>query len=168
MAFWSPGPVEMLLLAVVALLLYGGDLPNVARSWGKSFSEFRRSLTGIQNEINDVIYSEPERLEYRQETSSPYIASPEANEIEAIDVEANEIEAIDTEVNEVEITDTEMPGSEVADAEMTLTEVNYMRQDNLETGESDVQDGPSEVNHLTDAEVTTTPPPGQQPPASAH
>ncbi len=63
---FSPGPAEMLLLAVVALLLYGGRLPEVAREWGKSFTEFRRGLSGIQNEINDVIYSEPDRLEYHE------------------------------------------------------------------------------------------------------
>lgn len=66
-AFWSPGPLEMLLLAVLALLFYGGDLPNVARSWGKSLTDFRRGLTGIQNDINDVIYNEPEQLEYQPE-----------------------------------------------------------------------------------------------------
>ncbi len=64
-AFWSPGPGEMLLLALVALLLYGGDLPEVARSWGKSFAEFRRSLSGIQRDLNETIYSEPQRLEYQ-------------------------------------------------------------------------------------------------------
>jgi sec-independent protein translocase protein TatA len=63
-AFWSPGPGEMLLLALVALLLYGGDLPEVARTWGKSFAEFRRSLSGIQRDLNETIYSEPQRLEY--------------------------------------------------------------------------------------------------------
>ena len=69
-AFWSPGPAEMLLLAIVALLLYGGQLPEVARSWGKTFSEFRRGLTGIQSEINEAIYAEPERLEYQPESPS--------------------------------------------------------------------------------------------------
>ena len=64
-AFWSPGPGEMLLLLVVALLLYGGNLPEVARSWGKSFAEFRRGLSGIQNDLNDAIYNDPPRLEYR-------------------------------------------------------------------------------------------------------
>lgn len=64
LAFWSPGPAEMMVLAVVALLLYGGNLPEVARSWGKSFAEFRRGLSGFQNELNDVIYSEPEQLGY--------------------------------------------------------------------------------------------------------
>jgi Sec-independent protein translocase protein TatA len=65
LAFLTPGPGEMLLLALVALLLYGGDLPQVARTWGNSFAEFRRSLSGIQRDLNEVIYSEPERrLEY--------------------------------------------------------------------------------------------------------
>ena len=83
LAFWSPGPVEMMLLAAVALLLYGGDLPNVARSWGKSLSEFRRGLSGTQNELNDVIYGDPEPessavvLERRmsQVVVEPYVAS---------------------------------------------------------------------------------------------
>lgn len=70
LAFWSPGPSEMMVLAAVALLLYGGKLPEVARSWGKSFAEFRRGLSGIQNDINDAIYSEPQRLEYQPERSS--------------------------------------------------------------------------------------------------
>ncbi len=71
LAFWSPGPAEMLVLGVVALLLYGGNLPEVARSWGKTFAEFRRGLTGLQNEFNDVIYSEPEKLEYRDDAHYP-------------------------------------------------------------------------------------------------
>ena len=57
----------MMVLAVVALLLYGGNLPEVARSWGKSFAEFRRGLSGFQNELNDVIYSEPEQIAYHHE-----------------------------------------------------------------------------------------------------
>lgn len=67
-AFWSPGPAEMLVLAVVALLLYGGNLPEVARSWGKTFAEFRRGLTGFQSELNEVIYSEPDQLPYHEES----------------------------------------------------------------------------------------------------
>lgn len=67
LAFWSPGPAEMMVLAVVALLLYGGKLPEVARSWGKSFAEFRRGLSGFQSELNSVIYTEPEQLAYHEE-----------------------------------------------------------------------------------------------------
>ncbi|MCA9259501.1 MAG: twin-arginine translocase TatA/TatE family subunit [Planctomycetales bacterium] len=72
LAFWSPGPGEMLLLLIVALLLYGGELPDVARSWGKTFSDFRKQLSSLQRDFNNVVYSEPEpdqprRLEYYPE-----------------------------------------------------------------------------------------------------
>ncbi len=60
----------MLLLAIVALLLYGGKLPEAARSWGKTFAEFRRSFSGIQKDINEAIYSEPQQLEYQPEQTS--------------------------------------------------------------------------------------------------
>ena len=71
-AFLSFSPSEMLVVAVVALLLFGGKLPEVARTWGRTFAEFRRNLAGIQNEINDAIYAEPDRLEYQpMATASP-------------------------------------------------------------------------------------------------
>ena len=89
LAFWSPGPAEMMLLLVVALLLYGGNLPDIARSWGKTFAEFRRNLNGIQHEINDVIYSEPEQLEYRDD-SYPSEDYGLANDFETDSYETNE------------------------------------------------------------------------------
>jgi TatA/E family protein of Tat protein translocase len=64
LAFLSPSPGEMLLVMLVALLLYGGDLPKVARSWGKSLAEFKRGLSGIQNEFNQVFQDEPRRIPY--------------------------------------------------------------------------------------------------------
>ena len=60
----SPGPPEMLLLAVIALLLYGGKLPEVARSWGRTLTEFRRNLADVRHEIDDAIYNEPQQLPY--------------------------------------------------------------------------------------------------------
>jgi Sec-independent protein translocase protein TatA len=60
-AFLNFGMGEMLLLAIVALLLYGSDLPEVAKTWGKAYSEFRRNLNGFRSELNNVIYSEPEQ-----------------------------------------------------------------------------------------------------------
>jgi Sec-independent protein translocase protein TatA len=60
-AFLNFGMGEMLLLAIVALLLYGSDLPEVAKTWGKAYAEFRRNLNGFRSELNNVIYSEPEQ-----------------------------------------------------------------------------------------------------------
>ena len=67
LAFWTPGPTEMLLIGVIALLLYGGKLPEVAREWGKTFNEFRRSLNSVRTDLNDALHTEPDvpgRLEY--------------------------------------------------------------------------------------------------------
>lgn len=57
-------PTEMLVLMLVALLVYGGELPKVARSWGKSLAEFKKGLSSIQNEFNSVMYDEPRRIPY--------------------------------------------------------------------------------------------------------
>jgi sec-independent protein translocase protein TatA len=57
-------PTEMLVLMLVALLVYGGELPKVARSWGKSLAEFKKGLSSIQSEFNNVMYDEPRRIPY--------------------------------------------------------------------------------------------------------
>lgn len=57
-------PTEMFMLMLVALLLYGGELPKVARSWGKSLAEFKKGMSGIQNEFNDIFRDEPRRIPY--------------------------------------------------------------------------------------------------------
>ncbi len=61
LAFLDIGVGEMALLAIVALLLYGSDLPEAARTWGKTYQEFRRNMNGFRSELNNVIYSEPEK-----------------------------------------------------------------------------------------------------------
>lgn len=48
------GSGEILLILIVALLIYGGRLPEVARAIGKSIGELKRGLT----ETRDVVASE--------------------------------------------------------------------------------------------------------------
>jgi Sec-independent protein translocase protein TatA len=50
----------MLVVAMIAILLFGSELPNVARTWGKHVAEFRRHLSGIRDELNSAIYAEPD------------------------------------------------------------------------------------------------------------
>ncbi len=69
-SFLSPSFGELALVGVIALLLYGSDLPQVIRGWGKTYNDLRRNLNGIRNDLNDVIYSEPDsprKLQYYPE-----------------------------------------------------------------------------------------------------
>jgi Sec-independent protein translocase protein TatA len=70
LAFFSSfGGPEMLLVVVIALLLFGKDLPNVMREWAHTFNEFRRHINNVKSELNEAIYAEPERpkLQYHPE-----------------------------------------------------------------------------------------------------
>ena len=51
----SPGVGELVVIAVVAVVLFGGRLPEVARSLGSSYQQFRKGLSDIQSSIkNDL------------------------------------------------------------------------------------------------------------------
>ncbi|MBN2578782.1 MAG: twin-arginine translocase TatA/TatE family subunit [Pirellulales bacterium] len=50
--FFGLGPTEVLVLGVIAVLLFGKNLPEVGRKAGKYLSQFRRSVQNIQHEIN--------------------------------------------------------------------------------------------------------------------
>ncbi len=47
------GP-ELLIVGFVALLMFGNRLPSVMRSLGKSVTEFKKGISGIEDEINQV------------------------------------------------------------------------------------------------------------------
>ena len=49
---------EMLLIGVIAVILFGKRLPEVARSLGKSYTQFRRGLHDMQSEIYTHTYSD--------------------------------------------------------------------------------------------------------------
>jgi len=53
-AFFSPGPMEMLILGVIAVLLFGKRLPEVGRSLGRGLMEFKRGLNEIEHEIQSA------------------------------------------------------------------------------------------------------------------
>lgn len=54
LALGTPGGTEMLMLLILAVLLFGKNLPDVARSVGKTFSDFKRGLQGIESEFRNV------------------------------------------------------------------------------------------------------------------
>jgi sec-independent protein translocase protein TatA len=52
--FGSIGTPEALVILVIGLLLFGRRLPDVGRSLGRGIVEFRRGLSGIENEISEA------------------------------------------------------------------------------------------------------------------
>ncbi|HAW31218.1 MAG TPA: twin-arginine translocase TatA/TatE family subunit [Planctomycetaceae bacterium] len=52
-----PGGYEMIIVGIIALLLFGKRLPEVARSLGKGIVEFKKGVSGIEDEVNQASYS---------------------------------------------------------------------------------------------------------------
>ena len=61
-AFQNLGPTEIILILIVAVILFGGRLPEVARTLGKGFFEFKRNLKDLQDDIYRQDLSPPSRL----------------------------------------------------------------------------------------------------------
>lgn len=57
LAFFTPGPGEMMVFGLIALLLFGKRLPEVARSVGKGIVEFKKGVRGIEDELHQSTYS---------------------------------------------------------------------------------------------------------------
>lgn len=45
------GYQELLIIGIVAVLLFGGNLPDVARKLGKSYADFRKGLSDMQAQL---------------------------------------------------------------------------------------------------------------------
>ena len=44
-------PMELMIVGAIAVLLFGNKLPSVARSLGKSMTEFKKGMTDIQTDL---------------------------------------------------------------------------------------------------------------------
>lgn len=56
-ALFDLSPTTMLILGVLAILLFGERLPEVARSVGKAFMEFKKQMSGFETEIRRAVDS---------------------------------------------------------------------------------------------------------------
>ena len=52
LGIFGTGHVEWIIVGVIAVMLFGKRLPEVARSAGKSFVEFKRGLQGVEDEVS--------------------------------------------------------------------------------------------------------------------
>lgn len=79
------GPMEMIIFGVIALLLFGKRLPEVARSLGKGITEFKKGVRGIEDDVEDNVrrssqsqpQSRPIPEDDRSEVTAPKFEPPQ-------------------------------------------------------------------------------------------
>ncbi len=49
------GATELMVVAFVSLLIFGNRLPSVMRSLGKSVTEFKKGVAGIEEDIDTAV-----------------------------------------------------------------------------------------------------------------
>src|SRR5829696_8291631 len=70
MNFLGMGPMELMLILVLALIVFGpGKLPEIAGQVGKVVRDFRRTTSELSSEFNRTLSLE---IEERKSTTAPY------------------------------------------------------------------------------------------------
>ncbi len=61
--FGMPGGIEWIIILIVALLIFGKRLPEVMKSMGKGIVEFKKGVKGIEDDVEETVEKNPEKLE---------------------------------------------------------------------------------------------------------
>jgi sec-independent protein translocase protein TatA len=74
------GPTELMVIGVIAVLLFGSKLPEVARQLGGSYRELRRSLNDVQQQFRIAEYEAKKSFTLDDKPRSPQDYEEEPSE----------------------------------------------------------------------------------------
>jgi sec-independent protein translocase protein TatA len=69
--FSMPGHTEWLVILVIALLIFGKRLPELARSVGKSLTEFKKGINEAKESTDELVDDVRRPAATRSPTTSP-------------------------------------------------------------------------------------------------
>ena len=78
LAWLALSPLELVILALVVLLVFGNRLPSVMRSLGQGVVEFKKGLQGVEDETKtpvDRIEQQPSKPEAKEEAKPSEVDS---------------------------------------------------------------------------------------------
>jgi sec-independent protein translocase protein TatA len=76
------GVFELVVVGVIAILLFGSKLPEVARNFGKSYGELRRGLSDLKSNIDNEINESERRNRFRPTAAIESRPVPSAEDID--------------------------------------------------------------------------------------
>jgi sec-independent protein translocase protein TatA len=82
-------PVELIVIGSIAVLLFGSRLPSVARSMGKSVTEFKKGIRGIEDDMDTSTTGRRVSSSYADERDEPTVPKFEPPKSEPKDESAS-------------------------------------------------------------------------------
>ncbi len=78
LAWFNFSPMELLIIGVIMLLLFGRRLPEVGKSLGKGIVEFKKGLKGVEDEMNQQPPQPPQQQQWGQQPAAQIPQAPYA------------------------------------------------------------------------------------------